>query len=114
MTAAEVLGKHRAVEYVGDGVWWCNCGTVHNADHVLDALKVAGYAVVELPEESGGGWLVNDDDDFRVSTNVVLLDPSGTRHPGCKVVWGSMELNLCLSDARNLAVALLAAAAEVS
>lgn len=49
MSAAEVLAAHQAVEYVGDGVWWCSCGTAYNAAHQLDALKAAGYVVIELP-----------------------------------------------------------------
>lgn len=48
MSAAEVLAQHQAVEYVGDGVWWCRCGTAHNPTHVLDALKAAGCQVVEI------------------------------------------------------------------
>lgn len=70
MSPAEVLEHHRLIEgvhrYRGDAVFWCSCedrgpcvmGITSNwrvhAGHQLDALKAAGYAVVEVPP---GGWV---------------------------------------------------------
>lgn len=113
MSAAEVLAQHTAVEYVGDGVWWCRCKTVHNPQHVLDALNAAGYAVVELPKphENWDGsltawpviqhWLGRPDRNGEVS-----IRPSDGRISATSV----SNPCSCAEDARSLAAALLAAA----
>lgn len=85
-------------------------------DHLADVLlSLKGVTIVALPTRVGSRWPVDDEDDFTVST-VELVRASDAfaatprRHPGCKVEWGSVELNLCTRDARALAAALLAAA----
>lgn len=90
-------------------------------DHQLEVLRaLPGIAIVELPEPLGPNrWPVDeDDDDFCVSLVELVraseaFQTAPTRHPGCKISWGSMEINLCLPDARALAAALLAAVTEV-
>ena len=130
---AEALLAHTGKRHVGSGAIFCTDGPgglVHAtsptwrewAEHTANALlSLEGVAIVALPEPVGSRWPVDDDDDFTVST-VELVRASNAfaatprRHPGCKVEWGSVELNLCTRDARALAAALLAAAdvAEVA
>lgn len=65
VTPVEVLAAHQAVEYVGDGVWWCRCGTAYSAQHQLDMLGEAGWGLVPTQhllnqadrlEEESGRW----------------------------------------------------------
>jgi len=122
--AAALRGHQRNPYGQHDGWWECSCSTdePHTPEHLANALlSLEGVAIVALPEPVGSRWPVDDDDDFTVST-VELVRASNAfaatprRHPGCKVEWGSVELNLCTRDARALAAALLAAAdvAEVA
>lgn len=119
---AEALRDQHAMAYDGDAaMYWCDCGKVAGdyrdwAEHVVDVLlSLEGVAIVALPTRVDSRWPVDDEDDFTVST-VELVRASDAfsdtpqRHPGCKVEWGSVELNLCTRDARALAAALLAAA----
>ena len=117
---AEALRGHQRNPYgQHDGWWECSCSAdePHTPEHLADVLlSLEGVAIVELPTRVGSRWPVDDEDDFAVST-VELVRASDAfaatprRHPGCKVEWGSVELNLCTRDARALAAALLAAAA---
>lgn len=83
-------------------------------DHIADVLlSLPGIAIVEEPKPDGAVWRI--DDDFEVSTIELAyaseaFSSSPTRHPGCKIEWGSLELNLVSQEARALAAALLAAA----
>ncbi|OBK49411.1 hypothetical protein A5656_28410 [Mycobacterium gordonae] len=117
----EALRDQHAMAYDA-AMYYCDCGMATGgyrvwADHMVDVLlSLEGVAIVELPTRVGSRWPVDDEDDFAVST-VELVRASDAfaatprRHPGCKVEWGSVELNLCTRDARALAAALLAAAA---
>ncbi|GAS98840.1 ABC transporter, ATP-binding protein [Mycolicibacterium canariasense] len=99
MTAAEVLAQHAI----------CSCGEwaedlVEHSQHQLDALRAAGYAVIELPENAGD-WHVND-----VGTVGVYLGESGVHHRGVSIRDVGLDLVTSAAEARVFAAALLAAA----
>lgn len=122
MSAAEVLAKHRKLWSDGvascAGCDWTGFGTLTRTDlshaaHQLDALKAAGYEVVELPKphENWDGsltawpvtqhWSGRPDRDGEVS-----IRPSDGRISATSV----SNPCSCAEDARSLAAALLAAA----
>ncbi|MBP3087005.1 hypothetical protein [Mycolicibacterium fortuitum] len=87
------------------------------ATRILAALKAARIAVVELTERGDNGWPVDpDDDDFHVAPVHLVDQRTGQGLTGCRITWGSMELNLGPTHAQRLAVSLLSAlaAAETS
>lgn len=61
MSAEEVLAQHRIDPHSWraghDGWWGCTCDpdVACDADHQLEVLKAAGYAVVELPKGDFSG-----------------------------------------------------------
>lgn len=68
MSAAEVLTQHQINQWAQhDGWWGCTCdGDVKcDGQHQLDALKAAGYAVVELPTVAHKGPHDTDAKFFR-------------------------------------------------
>lgn len=81
-----------------------------DAYQVVDVLlSLPGIASVTLPEPDGAVWRINE--DFEVSPmRLEALSAVRTRHSGCQITWGSLELNLVNHEARALAAALLAAA----
>ena len=84
-----------------------------SAAHVLAALRER-FAVVELPERGGEGWPADpDDDDFKVVPVHLVDQQNGRCLTGCRVLWGSVELNLAPETAHGLAAALLACLAYV-
>jgi hypothetical protein len=122
VTAAEVLSKHRYAKAACDGCCKAYGYPDRHAAHQIDALREAGYSVVELPNgEPATGitqniWRVGN---LTIETmGSAVLWPTGHKagydqfcnqdehsHNGCDPEW-----------ARKLAAALLAAAdaAEVS
>lgn len=118
MSAAEVLAQH----YFHPAMLRCKCmenrsafepamSAEEHASHQLDALKAAGYAVVELPEpQVTSGWK-----SFPCYGNGVHVPPSG---PGSDRVVDESQKHARITPelARKHAAALLAAAnaAEVT
>lgn len=114
MSAAEVLLSHQwRGEVLGCGCGWnwpeertYFCGeeervTKAHVAHQLDALRAAGYAVVELPKpDDDSRWHIEDVGD--ISTY-----PRGG--VGIKNIGNDLVVADC--EARNLAAVLLAAAA---
>lgn len=109
MTAAEVLAAHQIDQWAQhDGWWGCTCdGDVKcDGQHQLDALRAAGYAVVELPtpdNENSLAWSAFD--LYEVSVNRPLLVQIGTDETD----WVPGE-PVAASVARAYGLALLAAA----
>lgn len=85
------------------------------AAHIADVLlSLPGIAIVELPQPDGASYVVDpEDDQFEVIPIQLSRDPwneSAERYHGCRISWGSLELNLVDDHARALAAALLGAA----
>lgn len=113
MTAAEVIASHWP-NLTGS----CTCGTPADtrrlhAAHQLDALKAAGWVVVELPkpvtipagwrgENCLGAWQGPDCEDPVSAWRHGRYDPDAIAMPGGDFI--------SVDDARALAAALLAAA----
>lgn len=107
MSAAEVLAQHQADPSTG----YCICGGLEYepsdpdemttlATHQADALRAAGYAVVELPQ-------ANSFDAWPVIFGGEIEDVYGKTN-GDVVISGVETMSS--NEARSLAVALLAAA----
>lgn len=90
MSAAEVLAQHQGqLGITATGQWMCACkwlsvapndggeqGEIQWRQHFLDALKAAGYAVVELPkpETDADGQLWFGEYDIRVDSTGAFTD----------------------------------------
>lgn len=109
MSAAEVLAAHRSYYVHGDdsdrcsGCDWKGNGCDEFEAHQLDALKVAGYAVVELPKSDG-----LDDDGQEIFGDFARVDHTakGTDYP--VIYLGSLPT--APANARREAAIILAAA----
>ena len=125
MSAANVLAQHRKLWSDGaascSGCDWSGFGNLTRTDlshaaHQLDALKAAGFVVVELPEPDARE---GEDQEFTDFPGVGLYVPVVfDRHPGeVQIRAGSWcDEPLSVGEARELAASILAAAdaAEVS
>lgn len=117
MSAAEVLAQHQINQWAQhDGWWGCTCDGDVKCDgrHQLDALKAAGYAVVELPAQ------MTDRANVADSLRALPMWESCTSWacltaPDCIEfeAAGQTEYGtLTIDEARSLARTLLAATAE--
>ena len=73
MSAAEVLQLHQINDRAQHDGWWgctCNGDVKCNGQHQVDALKAAGYAVVDLPKPTG----VNGQDNLSWSAGAHYVE----------------------------------------
>lgn len=103
VSAVEVLARHQVNRWAQhDGWWGCTCdGDVRcDAQHQLDALKAAGYAVVKL-------------DQAAIKAAHISYGPGANCEFDCCPPWirdDDTEVEYSVSEAREYAAALLAAA----
>lgn len=115
MSAAEVLALHAT----------CSCGewaedSTEHAQHQLDALKAAGYAVVELPKVEINQYgetevqVSLEGGSSRGYNGVLRVDPGGVNHRGqtlpTRIATLQVPTPTEVPDARSYAAALLAIA----
>ena len=110
----DTIENHIVIEYYA-GAFVCDCGERfsvagrkcrHWAEHLLDTIAAAGFAIVELPEPADGEWVIQG------IGNVATYAWDGSPLPtgGVRVTNIGYDLELHATKARELAAALLAAA----
>lgn len=107
MSAAEVLAQHQINQWAQhDGWWGCTCdGDVKcDAQHQLDALKAAGYAVVDVARVNAE----LDAIEAEVKPHVDVFAATGEGLAGVSAACSNVV------GARRMHAAVFADAAEVS